>query len=106
VSMWLVKCRYICRYYTFDVAILNFSLLLIICFLKELAYRHSYKMVKWFSENNWTQSVMVTVYKTSWGDMISDISQGTVLGPILFLVSINDLPSLLQSDAFFVCKWC
>ena len=48
--------------------------------------------------NNRRQCVVINGQKSSWTDVISGIPQGSVLGPILFVVYINDLPDAVTSD--------
>ena len=48
---------------------------------------------------NRSQKVMVNGAGSEWENVTSGIPQGSVLGPILFVICINDLPDTVESDS-------
>jgi hypothetical protein len=55
--------------------------------------------IKDFLKNR-TQKVMVNGAGSEWENVTSGIPQGSVLGPILFVIYINDLPDTVESDSY------
>ena len=62
----------------------------------------SKEIVNWIEAfmSNRRQKVAVNGKESNWHDVTSGIPQGTVIGPLLFVLYINGLPDLAQSDTF------
>ena len=59
-----------------------------------------------FYLKNRKQSVVVDGKQSSLIDVVSGIPQGTILGPLLFLLHINDLPSVVSSKVRLFANDC
>ena len=61
----------------------------------------------YFSKNNnRKQHFVVDGKQSSLIDVVSGVPQGTLLGPLLFLLHINDLPSVVSSKVRFFADDC
>ena len=59
------------------------------------------KLLSWMQAflTNRTQQVVVGNGRSSWGQVTSGVSQGSVLGSVLFMVYANELPSVIRGNA-------
>ena len=67
---------------------------LLTCIHKDGIWGKIYNWVKEFLLDREQRAILNGLY--SWKDVTSGIQQGSVLDPVLFLVSINDLPDVIE----------
>ena len=67
--------------------------------------QNTLEWIKQFLTNR-TQSVILENHKSDPLDVVSGVPQGTVMGPLLFLAYINDLPEATSSSARLFADDC
>ena len=66
------------------------------------AYGKSGKLLKWLGNflSNRLQRVIINGCTSKWSKVLSGIPQGSILGLILFIIFVNDLPEVING----LCK--
>ena len=49
--------------------------------------------------SNGFQRVVLNGLTSSWSPILAGVLQGSILGPIRFLICVNDIPGVLKSNA-------
>ena len=66
-------------------------------------------VLEWIRDflSNRQQRVVINGTHSAWAPVTSGIPQGSVLGPLLFVIFVNDMPDMVKSFLYlYVCWWC
>ena len=65
-------------------------------------YGYKGRLLNWIKEflTGRKQRVEINGYKSEWRDVTSSVPQGSVIGPLLFVLYINDLPDRVKAEIY------
>ena len=68
--------------------------------LNNVVFQDDFRMISFLKDRK--QQTVLSGQCSSWGDATAGVSQGSILGPLLFLVYINDLTTDLKCNVSFL----
>jgi len=69
---------------------------------KLYSYNINEDIIKWIKAylENRVQRIRINSCLSNWANVVSGIPQGSILGPLLFIIYINELPNIWDSQLF------